>query len=97
MTDASAHGIGPGGTKQPPYDKVKPVYLDVAFLPGGGDPHMIDVEWFKRVRARYFVATDPRPTPTLLESLVVGKESWTGECEMIYAVKHQPTHGYNVG
>ncbi|CAH8463787.1 unnamed protein product [Heterobilharzia americana] len=75
-TIASGHATGP---KVAPYDKVKPMYVDVAFLPGGGNPNYVDAEWFKRVRARYYVATDVRPTCSLLESLVVGKESWSGE------------------
>ncbi|KAF5394568.1 hypothetical protein PHET_11112 [Paragonimus heterotremus] len=78
-TEASAHALGPGSTKLPPYDKVKPMYMDIAFLPGGGNPHLVDAEWFKRVRARYYVATDPRPSAVLMEAMVVGKESWTGE------------------
>ncbi|TGZ74648.1 hypothetical protein CRM22_000823 [Opisthorchis felineus] len=78
-TDASAHAIGPGGAKLPPYDKVKPVYVDISFLPGGGNAHLVDAEWFKRVRARYYVATDPKPSVALMEAIVIGKESWTGE------------------
>ncbi|KAA3676392.1 uncharacterized protein DEA37_0007454 [Paragonimus westermani] len=78
-TEASAYALGPGSTKLPPYDKIKPVYVDIAFLPGGGNPHLVDAEWFKRVRARYYVATDPRPSAVLMEAMVVGKESWTGE------------------
>ncbi|XP_018650417.1 putative microtubule-associated protein [Schistosoma mansoni] len=74
-----ASGHAPGTTKAPPYDKVKPIYVDVAFLPGSGNSNYVDAEWFKRVRARYYVATDVRPTCSLLESLVVGKESWSGD------------------
>ena len=76
---ASAHALGMGSTKNPPYDKVKPIYLDVCFLPGGGNPHLVDVEWFKRVRARHYIATDPMPTAALLEALTLGKESWSGK------------------
>ncbi|VDP33816.1 unnamed protein product [Schistosoma margrebowiei] len=74
-----ASGHAPGAVKAPPYDKVKPIYVDVAFLPGSGNSNYVDAEWFKRVRARYYVATDVRPTCSLLESLVVGKESWGGD------------------
>ncbi|CAH8490185.1 unnamed protein product [Schistosoma curassoni] len=74
-----ASGHTPGTAKAPPYDKVKPIYVDVAFLPGSGNSNYVDAEWFKRVRARYYVATDVRPTCSLLESLVVGKESWGGD------------------
>ncbi|KAA0199315.1 putative microtubule-associated protein [Fasciolopsis buskii] len=78
-TDASSHGIGPGLTKLPPYDKLKPIYVDVAYVPGGGNPYLVDAEWFKRARARCYVASDPRVGVTLMEALTVGKESWTGE------------------
>lgn len=64
--------------KQPPYDKVKPVYVDLTFLPGGGNTHFVDAEWFQRVRSRYYVVTDPKHTPVLMEAITVGKESWTG-------------------
>ncbi|VDQ13402.1 unnamed protein product [Trichobilharzia regenti] len=74
--------ITSGKAPVPPYDKVKPIYVDVAFLPGGGNSNYVDAEWFKRVRARYYVATDVRPTCSLLESLVVGKESWSGKFEL---------------
>ncbi|VDP74211.1 unnamed protein product [Echinostoma caproni] len=82
-TDASSHAAVPGSAKLPPYDKVKPIYVDVAYLPGGGNPHLVDAEFFKRVRARYYVATDPRPGPALMEALTVGKESWTGACLLV--------------
>ncbi|KAA0194542.1 Microtubule-associated protein 1A [Fasciolopsis buskii] len=84
-TDASSHGIGPGSTKLPPYDKLKPIYVDVAYVPGGGNPHLVDAEWFKRVRARYYVASDPRPGAALMEALTVGKESWTGDDSQLSA------------
>ncbi|CAI2737378.1 unnamed protein product [Dicrocoelium dendriticum] len=66
------------GTMLPPYDKIKPLYVDVSFLPGGGNPHLVDVEWFKRVRARFYVVTDPRPSVRLLDAMLYGKEAWTG-------------------
>ncbi|CAH8823360.1 unnamed protein product [Trichobilharzia szidati] len=78
-TIASGHITSGKAPLPSPYDKVKPIYVDVAFLPGGGNSNYVDAEWFKRVRARYYVATDVRPTCSLLESLVVGKESWNGD------------------
>lgn len=68
-----------GGPGKAPYDKLRTSYVDVAFLPGsGGDVSLLDAEFFKHVRARYYVATTAAPTSDLLKSLVVGKEAWTG-------------------
>ncbi|KAL5969669.1 Electromotor neuron-associated protein 2 [Taenia solium] len=61
------------------YDKlVKRTFVDVAFLPGGGDVSLVDAEFFKRVLARYYVATTVAPTADLLKALAVGKEAWHG-------------------
>ncbi|VEL39826.1 unnamed protein product [Protopolystoma xenopodis] len=77
-SEASAHT---GGITKPPYDRPRPiVHLDVAFLPGGGSHYFVDVEWFKRVRARHYIATDPMVTSALMEAILVGKESWTEMC-----------------
>ncbi|VDP04567.1 unnamed protein product, partial [Schistosoma margrebowiei] len=53
-----ASGHAPGAAKAPLYDKVKPIYVDVDFLPGSGISNYVDAEWLKRVQARYYVATD---------------------------------------
>uniref|UniRef100_A0A5K3FGE5 Microtubule-associated protein futsch n=1 Tax=Mesocestoides corti TaxID=53468 RepID=A0A5K3FGE5_MESCO len=71
--EASAVTGGPG---KAPYDKLRKTHVDVAFLPGAGDVGMVDAEFFKHVRARYYVATAVAPTPDLLKALAVGKESW---------------------
>ncbi|VDK34377.1 unnamed protein product [Taenia asiatica] len=62
------------------YDKLaKRTFVDVAFLPGGGDVSLVDAEFFKRVPARYYVATTVAPTADLLKALAVGKEAWHGD------------------
>ncbi|VDM33967.1 unnamed protein product [Hydatigera taeniaeformis] len=59
------------------YDKLaKRTFVDVAFLPGGGDVSFVDAEFFKRVLARYYVANTVAPTANLLKALAVGKETW---------------------
>lgn len=61
------------------YDKLaKRTFVDVAFLPGGGDVSLVDAEFFKRVLARYYVATSVAPTADLLKALSVGKAAWHG-------------------
>ncbi|CDS39783.1 microtubule associated protein 1A [Echinococcus multilocularis] len=62
------------------YEKLaKRTFVDVAFLPGGGDVSLVDVEFFKRVLARYYVATTVAPTADLLKALAVGKAAWHGD------------------
>ena len=80
--EASAVTGGPG---KAPYDKLKVTHVDVAFLPGAGDTCMVDAEFFKHVRARYYVATTPAPTSDLLRALAVGKDAWNGKaaCTLI--------------
>ncbi len=67
--DASMVTGGPG---KAPYDKLKTTFVDVAFLPGAGDTSLVDAEFFKHCRARYYVATTVAPTWDLLKALTVG-------------------------
>ncbi len=67
-----------GGPGKAPYDKLKTTFVDVAFLPGAGDTSLVDAEFFKHCRARYYVATTVAPTSDLLKALTVGKEAWNG-------------------
>ncbi|VDN96267.1 unnamed protein product [Rodentolepis nana] len=58
------------------FDKMtKRTFVDVAFLPGGGDTHLVDAEFFKRVLARYYIATTAAPTADLLKAMLVGKKT----------------------
>lgn len=62
------------GSSKGLYDKLmKRTFVDVAFLPGGGDISLVDAEFFKRVIARFYVATTVIPTADLLIALSVGK------------------------
>ncbi|KAM7538072.1 hypothetical protein Aperf_G00000077547 [Anoplocephala perfoliata] len=51
----------------------KHTFVDVAFLPGGGDVALVDAEFFKRVLARYYIATTAAPTADLLKAMAVGR------------------------
>nr|CUU98588.1 hypothetical transcript [Hymenolepis microstoma] len=57
----------------------KRTFVDVAFLPGGGDTHLVDAEFFKRVSARYYIATTAAPTADLLKAMVTGKKTFGGD------------------
>ncbi|VUZ51882.1 unnamed protein product [Hymenolepis diminuta] len=57
----------------------KHTFVDVAFLPGGGDVCLVDAEFFKRVSARYYIATTAAPTADLLKAMVVGKQASSGD------------------
>ncbi|KAM3172225.1 hypothetical protein ACTXT7_014981 [Hymenolepis weldensis] len=57
----------------------KHTFVDVAFLPGGGDVCLVDAEFFKRVSARYYIATTAAPTADLLKAMVVGKKASSGD------------------
>ncbi|KAL7064510.1 hypothetical protein AAHC03_05684 [Spirometra sp. Aus1] len=74
--EASSATLGPNKVS---YDKFRVTFVDVAFLPGGGDVRLVDAEFFKRLRARYYVATTITPSADLLKALIVGKEAWTGD------------------
>ena len=53
-----------------------PVYMDLAYVPCHGDAHYSDVEFFKRVRARYYVFSGVEPSREVFDALLEGKKSW---------------------
>ena len=50
--------------------------VDVAYIPFHGDQHYVDDEFFRRVRARYYVLNAVQINYLTLESLIHGKEQW---------------------
>ncbi|CAF4635849.1 unnamed protein product [Rotaria socialis] len=50
--------------------------VDVAYIPFHGDQHYVDDEFFRRVRARYYVLNAVQINHLTLESLIHGKEQW---------------------
>ena len=55
---------------------VTPVYMDLAYVPFHGDCHYSDVEFFKRVRARYYVFSGVEPSREVFDALLEGKKTW---------------------
>ncbi|KAI9551657.1 hypothetical protein GHT06_021993 [Daphnia sinensis] len=56
-----------------------PFYVDLAYIPHHSDPQYSDVEFFKRVRARHYVLSTLEPSAQVLDALLEGKQSWTGD------------------
>lgn len=53
-------------------------YVDCAYIPAGGDPQLVDVEFFKRLRSRYYILSCLEPPEETLDALLIAKESWGG-------------------
>uniref|UniRef100_T1IZ70 Uncharacterized protein n=1 Tax=Strigamia maritima TaxID=126957 RepID=T1IZ70_STRMM len=51
-------------------------YVDLAYIPHHGNPHYSNVEFFKRVRARYYVLSGINPSKEVLNSLLEAKQCW---------------------
>lgn len=51
-------------------------YVDVAYIPYHGNEHYVDSEFFRRVRARYYVLNAVEISRLALESLIDGKQQW---------------------
>ena len=56
--------------------KISPVYLDLAYVPHHGDANYSDVEFFKKVRARYYVFSGVEPSKEVLNALLEAKMTW---------------------
>lgn len=52
------------------------VYVDLTYVPHHGDPQYCGVEFFNRVRARYYVLSGTSPSQDVLNALLEAKRSW---------------------
>ncbi|XP_023235613.1 microtubule-associated protein futsch-like isoform X1 [Centruroides sculpturatus] len=57
-------------------DDITPVYLDLTYVPHHADPHYSNLEFFLRVRARYYVFSGTNPSKEVLNALLEAKRSW---------------------
>jgi hypothetical protein len=48
----------------------------VAYIPHHGNEHYVDSEFFRRIRARYYVLNSVDISRLTLESLIEGKQQW---------------------
>ncbi|UJR13645.1 hypothetical protein I4U23_000657 [Adineta vaga] len=51
-------------------------YVDVAYIPNHGNEHYVDSEFFRRIRARYYILNAVEINRLTLESLIEGKQQW---------------------
>ena len=65
----------PRKSKQP--SSAGPIfYVDVAYIPYHGNEHYVDSEFFRRIRARYYILNAVEINRLTLESLIDGKQQW---------------------
>ena len=70
-----------------------PVYVDLAYIPNHCSGKTADLDFFRRVRASYYVVSgnDPangEPSRAVLDALLEGKAQW-GENLQVSGKKHQ--------
>lgn len=53
-----------------------PVYVDLAYVPHHGNPYYSNVEFFKRIRARYYVFSGTDPSKDVFNALIEAKKTW---------------------
>ena len=80
----------PTTTTRKPKQAVLPgsiFYVDVAYIPYHGNEHYVDSEFFRRVRARYYVLNAVEISRLTLESLIDGKQQWEKQ-------EHTPVYSF---
>ena len=73
---ATGSRASPSAVKMPPLPPFHPFYVDLTYIPNHGNPSYSDVEFFKRVRARYYVLSALSPNTHVLDALLEGKKTW---------------------
>ncbi|KAL5005551.1 hypothetical protein ScPMuIL_019007 [Solemya velum] len=73
---ATGSRSSPAATKAPPLPPMTPFYVDLTYIPNHGNSSYTDVEFFKRIRARFYVLSSLSPDPQVLNSLVEAKQTW---------------------
>ncbi|GFR83912.1 microtubule-associated protein futsch-like [Elysia marginata] len=66
----------PSQAKLPTLPPMTPFYMDLTYIPNHGDPTYSDVEFFKRIRARYYVLSSMSPSAQVLDALLEAKATW---------------------
>lgn len=67
--------------------KVNPVYVDLTYVPHHGNHYYSYVDFFKRVRARYYVFSGLEPSRQVYDALLEAKQTWDdkelGKCNYL--------------
>lgn len=73
------------------HDTADPVYMELAYVPHHGDMHYCNADYFRRIRARYYVFSGVNPSREVFDALIEGKKSWGAAAETTQ-VTVIPTH-----
>ena len=73
---AAGSRTSPSQAKIPALPPLTPFYMDLTYIPNHGDPTYCDAEFFKRVRARYYVLSSMSPSAQVLDALLEAKATW---------------------
>ncbi|XP_033750868.1 microtubule-associated protein futsch-like isoform X2 [Pecten maximus] len=73
---ATGSRASPATSKAPPLPPMTPFYMDLSYIPNHGNPQYSDVEFFKRIRARYYVLSSLSPNSQVLNALLDAKQMW---------------------
>ncbi|KAL0131968.1 hypothetical protein PUN28_000025 [Cardiocondyla obscurior] len=57
-------------------NKIQPVYMDLAYVPHHGNSYYTSLEFFKKVRARYYVFSGTEPSREVYDALLEAKKTW---------------------
>ncbi|KAL3280361.1 hypothetical protein HHI36_017850 [Cryptolaemus montrouzieri] len=72
INDDRARSESPSKNKK----KMNPVYLDLTYVPHHGNSNYAYVDFFKRVRARYYVFSGIEPSRDVYNALLEAKQTW---------------------
>ncbi|XP_044737028.1 microtubule-associated protein futsch [Chrysoperla carnea] len=56
--------------------KINPVYLDLTYVPHHGNANYCYVDFFKKIRARYYVFSGTEPSREVYNALLEAKQTW---------------------
>ena len=57
-------------------ERIEPVWMDLAYVPHHGSSSYTTSEFFKRVRARYYVFSGTDPSREVFDALIEAKKTW---------------------
>ena len=71
---------------------VFPFYVDLAYVPCHGDRRCFDGDFFRRVRARYYILSAASPDVNVLDMLLDARQSWDDASVPMETVTVVPTY-----
>merc|ERR1711892_1011218 len=74
-------------------DVIEPVWMDLAYVPHHGASNYANAEFFKRVRARYYVFSGVEPSKEVFNALLEAKKTWENKEQEVTII---PTYDTDV-